>query len=60
MTRQDLEARLQALGYHVEPSSLDDIHAVLPHLEAMKERVRRRFQQSDEPAHLFRALESER
>ncbi len=47
--------RLAEAGLHPDDSTLIQMHAALPHLEAMKARVNRRFELTDESAHTFDA-----
>jgi hypothetical protein len=44
---------LAAEGLHPDDTTLQQMFAALPHLEAMKTRVGRRFDDGDEPAHIF-------
>ena len=53
MDIDELKRRLAAEGLHPGDDTLQELHAALPHLEAMKARVERRFAASDEPAHIF-------
>ena len=54
----DFEAfalRIRALGFNPPEASLREMHAAMPHLEAMRARLRRSYAYADEPAHVFRA-----
>lgn len=55
MTQEELRRRLAEMGLHPSEAALAEIHAALPHLRAMQARLRRGFDRSDEPAHVFRA-----
>lgn len=46
--------RIRALGFNPSEASLREMHAAMPHLEAMRARLRRSFAYADEPAHVFR------
>ena len=54
---QSLEAfsaRIRALGFDPPEASLKEMHAAMPHLDAMRARLRRAYTYADEPAHVFR------
>jgi hypothetical protein len=48
-----LKQRLADEGLHPDDDALKEMHGALPHIEAMKARVNRRFEVADEPAHIF-------
>ena len=43
---------------HAADKSLKEMYAALPYLEALRAQVRREYAHTDEPAHVFSALES--
>jgi hypothetical protein len=47
-------ARIRALGFDPPPANLEEMFAAMPHLEAMRARLRRPYTYADEPAHVFR------
>lgn len=52
-TLEELAARLRAEGYTLDDATLAEVWRVLPAVEAMRARLRRRFAWADEPAHVF-------
>lgn len=46
---------LRSLGYQVSDEAAAEMWTALPRLQAMRERIRRRFDYADEPAHIFQA-----
>jgi hypothetical protein len=46
-------ARLRAEGFTVSDTAAQEMWAALPGLEALRQRVRRTYRPSDEPAHVF-------
>ena len=54
----ELKSRLQAAGFDPDDKSLAEMYAALPYLEALCAQVRREYVHTDEPAHVFSALES--
>lgn len=50
---EDFRAQLRARGFDPEEKSLREMHAALPHLNALRARLRRGYAHSDEPAHVF-------
>jgi hypothetical protein len=55
MTFEEFKARLAQAGYAPAEKSLQEMYAALPHLEAMRARVHKRFTYAEEPAHVFAA-----
>ena len=55
MNFEEFEARIRAAGFRPGEESLREMFAALPHLEAMRERLRRAYGYGDEPAHVFAA-----
>ena len=47
-------ARIRALGFDPPRANLEEMHAAMPHLDAMRARLRRSYTYADEPAHVFR------
>ena len=55
---RDFKSRLHAAGFNPADKSLKEMYAALPYLEALRAQVRREYVHTDEPAHVFSALES--
>ena len=55
MDLETFRRQLAAAGLHPDDNTLHQMHAALPHLEAMKARVNRHFELTDEKAHIFYA-----
>lgn len=53
MTLDEFHAALKALGYDVPAAALEEVHPMLPNLQAMRRRVRRGYPREAEPAHTF-------
>ena len=53
----EFKSRLHAAGFNPDDKSLKEMYAALPYLDAMRTRVRRDYTHTDEPAHIFSALE---
>ncbi|WP_170432496.1 hypothetical protein [Ruegeria arenilitoris] len=54
---EEFRAQLRAQGFDPEEKSLREMYAALPHLNALRARLRRRYVHSDEPAHVFKTGE---
>ena len=54
----EFKSRLHAAGFNPDDKSLEEMYAALPYLEALRAQVRRDYAHTDEPAHVFSALES--
>ena len=55
MTFEAFKERILAAGFAPSEKSLREMYAALPHLEAMRQRLRRPYGYGDEPAHVFAA-----
>jgi hypothetical protein len=58
MTFEEFKDRILSAGFRPAEASLREMYAALPHLEAMRERLRRAYGYGDEPAHVFAAAEA--
>lgn len=55
MTPEEFAAHLVREGFIVPEERLAELHAALPLIEAMRQRVHRSYEYRDEPAVVFRA-----
>ncbi len=53
LTPEAFAARIRALGFNPPQATLDEMYAALPHLDAMRDRLRRAYTYADEPAHVY-------
>ena len=53
----EFKSRLHAAGFNPDDKSLKEMYAALPYLDAIRTQVRRDYAHTDEPAHVFSALE---
>jgi len=53
LTPEAFAARIRALGFDPPQATLDEMYAALPHLDAMRARLRRAYTYADEPAHVY-------
>ncbi|NKB56953.1 MAG: hypothetical protein GKS00_11515 [Alphaproteobacteria bacterium] len=53
----EFKSRLHAAGFKPDDKSLKEMYDALPYLDAIRTQVRRAYAHSDEPAHVFSALE---
>lgn len=53
LTRERFAERVRGLGFAPSETALDEVWRMLPAVEAMRARLRRRFTHADEPAHVF-------
>ena len=55
---KEFKSRLRTAGFNPDETRLKEMYAALPYLEALRAQVRREYVHTDEPAHVFSALES--
>lgn len=60
MSLDAFAARIRALGFDPPQATLEEMYRAVPHLEAMRARLRRAYVYADEPAHVFRVDGGER
>ncbi len=53
----EFKSRLHAAGFNLDDKSLKEMYAALPYLEALRAQVRRAYDHTDEPAHVFSSFE---
>ena len=53
----EFKSRLHAAGFNPDDKSLKEMYAALPYLEAIRAQVRRAYDHTDEPAHVFSSFE---
>ena len=53
----EFKSRLYAAGFKPDDKSLNEMYAALPYLDAIRTQVRRDYAHTDEPAHVFSAIE---
>ena len=53
----EFKSRLHAAGFNPDDKSLKEMYAALPYLEALRAQVRRAYDHTDEPAHVFSSFE---
>ena len=54
---REFKSHLHAAGFNPDEKRLKEMYAALPYLEALRAQVRREYAHTDEPAHVFSALE---